>query len=675
MGFGFIKKFLTNNNRYTISSPEYRKVYFLNVVLVMLFWTCLSSTITDFFFLKLNAAAAVNATATVFSASILIYIHKTAQLKSGIYATTITLFSGLAAFLAVMQQNNYAFFWLCCIPPIVFFLYDRKTARIITWIFSISLLTFMFVNYSEWVKAGFTLSAVFNISGAMLGLVVMTSYFNLIISDVTTDLEIKNDELKSANDELKENKDQLRLILDSTVEAIFGIDLDGNCTFCNISCINILGFKQQEDLLGRNMPSLIRHRTEGSKTEHGKEYGLFLTTGEGNSAFSKDEIFFRADGSSFNAEYHSYPQYKDGKAVGSVVTFTDITERKKDEDKIKYLSVHDSLTGVLNRRFFEEEIKTEDNAANLPISVIFADVNGLKLTNDIFGHSEGDKLLIKSADILKNACRDGDIIARVGGDEFIILLPKTPKDKTESIIAKITSDLSKESVDSIRCSMALGYAIKTDNDENLQIITENAENEMYKTKTLNRNSIKSDMINTIIETLHSKIPDEKQHSENVSDLCQNIGKAMNLPETDLRRLKDAGYLHDIGKIVLAKNILEKEETLNEEEKKEVQQHSIVGYRILNLFDDTLDLSEGAYSHHERWDGRGYPKGIKGEEIPRTARIIAIAEAYDALTSKKAMRGFSKNEALREIKALAGTKYDPVIVDVFIKLMSESEIQL
>ncbi len=668
MGFGYIKRFLTNNNRYSISSPEYRTAYFLNVVLVMLLWTCLSSTITDVFFLRLYAAAAVNASAFVFTGGILIYIHITGKLKQGIYATIIVLLSALAAFLGVMQQNNYVLFWACCIPPIFYFLLDRKKARIITWIFSLSLLLFILINYADWRQTGFTLSAVFNISGAMLVLVVMTSYFNLIINEVTVNLESKNRELKTANETMQENKDQLRLILDSTAEAVYGIDTEHNCTFCNIRCINILGYKTQDELLGKNMHRLIHHTLRDGTPFSENECRIQQTLVDGKGAYSKDEFFFRADGTSFDVEYNSYPQFKDGNIIGTVVTFTDITERKKDEEKIKYLSVHDPLTGVLNRRFFEEDLDEKDTAANLPLSVIFADVNGLKLTNDIFGHSEGDKLLIKCADILKNACRNGDIIARVGGDEFIILLPKTTGDETNAIIEKVNNNLTTESIDSIKCSMALGFNTKTIESESLQAIIENAETEMYKKKILNRASIKSDMINTIIDTLHSRIPNEKQHSENVSDLCQQIGRKLNLPENDIRRLKDAGYLHDIGKIILEKNILEKDDLLNEDEKKEMQQHSAVGYRILNLFDDTLDLSEGAYSHHERWDGLGYPKGIKGNEIPRTARIIAIAEGYDALTSNKYRRGLSKEEALKELISLSGTKYDPHIVEIFVEMM-------
>ena len=672
MGFGFIKRFLTNNNRYTISSPEYRTVYFLNVILVMLLWTCLSSTVTDFFFLKVYAAAAVNATAAVFSVSILIYIHKTGKLTAGIYLMIVTLFGGLAAFLFVMQQNNYSLFWICCVPPILFFLLNRKMARIITWIFSFLLLAFMFINFTSWSKAGFTLSAVFNISGAMLGLTVMTSYFNLIINEVTSDLESKNRELKSANDELAESKDQLRLILDSTAEAIYGIDLEHNCTFCNIRCIQILGCHNQDELLGKNMHRLIHHTLKNGNPLPDSECKIERAIADGEGAYSKDEIFFRADGTSFDVEYYSYPQYKNGKIVGAVVTFTDITERKKDEEKIQYLSIHDSLTGVFNRLFFEEEIKRIDTPDNLPVSVVFADVNGLKLTNDVFGHGEGDNLLIKCAEILKNACQEKDIIARVGGDEFIILLPNTSEGETKNIIEIITVSLARENVGSVKCSMALGYSTKTNINESLQNIIENAETEMYKRKILNRKSIKSDMINTIIETLHKRIPNEKQHSENVRDLCKKIGQALNLPETEIKRLKDAGYMHDIGKIVLDKNILDKKETLTDDEKKEMQQHSAIGYRILNLFDDTLDLAEGSYSHHERWDGLGYPKGIKGKEIPRTARIIAIAEAYDALTSKRFKRGLSKEAALEEIISLAGTKYDPYIVEVFVKMMRSND---
>ena len=336
-------------------------------------------------------------------------------------------------------------------------------------------------------------------------------------------------------------------------------------------------------------------------------------------------------------------------------------ELRETVENIKYLSFHDSLTGLYNRMYFEQELKKIDAKGSLPVSIIFGDVNGLKLTNDIFGHAAGDELLKKSAEILNKVCRKEDVVARVGGDEFAIILPNTDANAANKIVARIKKELSKEHIDAIKCSMAMGYDTKTSMDQDLVRTMENAEDGMYKEKTLNQKNVDSDMINTIIETLHSKSPREKQHSINVSELCYNLGQFMKLKKTEVKKLKEAGFLHDIGKIVIKEDMLNKK-----------HQHPVVGYRILNLFEETLDFAEGVLSHHERWDGTGYPKRLKGEEIPMLARIITVAEFYDARTNPLNKNAMSKEEALEEMKKLSGTKFDPKILDNFVSLMNQTD---
>lgn len=326
-------------------------------------------------------------------------------------------------------------------------------------------------------------------------------------------------------------------------------------------------------------------------------------------------------------------------------------ELEESNNSLIYLSYYDSLTGLYNRKFFDEKLKELDIKEYLPLSIIFGDINGLKLTNDIFGHKAGDELLIKSAEILKSICRDKDIIARVGGDEFAILLPNTEELEAEKIIKRVNNKLSNKKINGIKCSMSMGFGTKISLDQDIMRIMEIAEEEMYKEKTLNQKKINSDIVVTIIKNLHDKSLIEKSHSINVSEICKNIGQAMKLSVTEIRKLKEAGFLHDIGKIAL-----------------EIKQHTVVGYRILNLFEDTLELAEGVLNHHENWDGSGYPKGIKGEEIPIISRIIAIAENYDELTNELSKNAMSKDEALQEIKKQSGIKFDPEIVEIFVKML-------
>ncbi|HPG19951.1 MAG TPA: EAL domain-containing protein, partial [Flexilinea sp.] len=464
-----------------------------------------------------------------------------------------------------------------------------------------------------------------------------------------------------------ENISNLQLILDSTAEAICGIDMNGNCNFCNLSCLKILGYQNQEDLLGKNIHRLIQDCCSNGEPIPLSESKILQAIKQGKVFETDDGIFLRADGTTFNVEYHAYPQIKDETIIGAIIAFTDISGRKRKEAETEYLNYHDILTGLYNRRCFENNRSKIDLPEFLPLSVIFADINGLKMTNDIFGHAAGDALIKKSAEILLQSCRKQDVVARVGGDEFLLLLPKTSSKNAEKILSRIKTDFSNAHVEAIKCSISLGCDTKTNENQSLEMIITNAESAMYKQKTINRNNVNKDMIETIIKTLYTKNPREHRHSIAVSELCGEIGSAMYLPETEISKLKRVGYLHDIGKIILTKDILAKD-TLTKEEKEKVQQHPVIGYRILNLFDDTLDLAEFVYGHHEKWDGTGYPRGLKGEQIPLISRIISIAEHYERkLNQGKTSLQKRKQAALEIIKKGAGTHFDPEIAELFISL--------
>jgi len=502
----------------------------------------------------------------------------------------------------------------------------------------------------------------------------LASTFNMLaatISRLVENLEIKVKErtevLQTTNAALNENREQLKLILDSTAEGIYGIDTDGACTFSNESALKMLGYSRQEELLGMNVHDLIHHtRPDGTHFPQ-DECKIMQSLKKGEGVYADDEVFWRKDGTSFDVRYSSYPQHRDGVLVGAVVTFMDNTERKKSEDHINYLTYHDPLTDIGNRLFFEKQIPVIDTENNLPISVIFGDLNGLKLTNDIFGHAAGDKLLTEAADAFKKASGNEGMAARIGGDEFALVMQKTNSDKAKVIVEDIRKSFSDENSSDIIGSISLGASTKTSAEESMHEMIEIAENLMYKDKTINRNKNNKKMIRKIINNLHNRSLREKRHSENVSVLCEKIAEEMGLSKAQVKRLGENGYFHDIGKIVLEDGILNKHRDLSEEEYRKMQQHSVVGYRILNLFDETIDLAEGVLSHHEHWDGTGYPKGIKGEEIPLSSRIIAVAEAYDAMTNDNYDRRKTHNEAVEEIRSLSGIRFDKNAVEAFVKV--------
>lgn len=480
------------------------------------------------------------------------------------------------------------------------------------------------------------------------------------VEDVSEEYNSKR-KLEETNQKLNKTNNLITAILESSPEVIvFALDTN----YCYLS-FNSRHKEAMKKLVGRDsvIGMNVLEQIKGSK--------YFVNTKENFDRALSGESFKvienYGDGTYFAPNWQNYysPMYSnDGSIIGLTCFLLNITDRIEAEEKISYLSYHDSLTGLYNRRFFQEEFNRLDVERNLPISIIIGDVNGLKLTNDIFGHTAGNLLLIKVAEVCRKVCRADDIIARIGGDEFAILLPKTNEEEAEKIVLRVKDEFSKERVKAIKGSISMGYDTKNNAEENILQILQNAENNMYAIKSLDRNNIGSTTIKTIIDTLHLNSHKEEQHSKNVSYYCESIGKAMNLSLVEIRRLKEAGFLHDIGKVVLDERLLNKDDTLTDKELKEMKQHSVVSYRILNSFNDTLDLAESTLAHHERWDGSGYPKGLKGEEIPLLARIIAIAEYYDRIMNRQNNNYKGKAETIEELKKQAGSRFDPEIVNLF-----------
>ena len=474
-------------------------------------------------------------------------------------------------------------------------------------------------------------------------------------------------ELGEKNVELKNNKEDLQLLFNSTGEAIYGVDMNGNCTFCNLSGLKMLGYDKEEDLLGKNLHLFIHHANFNGEIITEDKYEIFSKALKGEYTHSQDEIFWRVDGTKFFVEYFAYPQYRDGIITGAVITCMDITERKIAEENIIYLSYHDQLTGLYNRRYFEAELQKLDNPEYYPLTIIMADMNGLKIVNDSFGHAKGDELLIKVSEVLRKGCKKDDLIARLGGDEFVIILKKTNGEGAENIIRRIKDIAEKETVNPIDISISFGHGTKNNEKEEIKDIFKIAEDNMYRKKLLESPSMRGKTINTIIHTLHEKNEREEAHSHRVSELCYRMGIELGFSDEEIQVLKTVGLLHDIGKIAVDDNILNKEGKLTDDEFDAIKRHPEIGYRIVNASSDMSDIAKYILYHHERWDGKGYPKGLKANEIPIQSRIIAIADAYDAMTSNRSYRkALDEDWAIQELKQNVNIQFDQKLVSIFIE---------
>ena len=483
-------------------------------------------------------------------------------------------------------------------------------------------------------------------------------FINDTTSLITTDVKF----IKEAEDQIRRQQKIMESLFKHSPDAIIHIDMNNNIININEKFTELFGYTVDE-CVGKTVDELI------VSEEYIEEGKTLNNIAHENQKIELDTMRKNKDGELINVCIRGGPIFADGQIFGYHAIYTDIRARKEAEAKIKYLSYHDELTGLYNRAFFEEELKRLDTPRQLPLAIIVGDVNGLKLTNDVFGHFKGDELLVKTAEILKRACRKEDIICRWGGDEFAILLSHTDKEVTDGICQRVYA-LSSESADApIQISISLGYAIKYGHEPITEVIKE-AEERMYRNKLLISKSTRSHIINSLQKSLYERSHETEAHCQRMKDLSIALGKKMNLDNDKLNELGLLALLHDIGKMAIPDAILQKPGKLTTEEWEQMKRHSEIGYRIAETSPELIHISKYILFHHERWDGTGYPRGLKGDEIPILSRIIAVVDVYDVMTNARVYKDpVSHEEALKEIVRYSGSQFDPHVVNKFIELLS------
>jgi len=475
--------------------------------------------------------------------------------------------------------------------------------------------------------------------------------------------------LDSQQTELRESEERYRLLAENATDLVYRYRLKPTAgyEYVSPSVVKFNGYTPEDHYAD---PNLIY------KSVHPDDQYMFSLMGKKLS--NPRKIFWlrfvRKDGQIIWTEQrYEYIYDEQGEIVAIQGIIRDITERQQMEKQIEYVSMHDSLTDLYNRSFFEAKLSRFEEYDLLPVGIILCDVDGLKLVNDSLGHDAGDQLLIRAAGILRECSQAEDVAARIGGDEFALLLPDSDENRTSQIAHCINQAIETYNHDNPQSvlSLSVGYAIKEEAARPLAEVLKEADYNMYQTKLYRSQSIRSTIVRTLTSTLHERDYITEGHSDRLQNLVTRLGRSIQLSELRIKDLRLFAHFHDIGKVGIPDRILLKPGPLDEEERQEMQRHSEIGFRIAQSGPELMSIADWILKHHEWWDGHGYPLGIAGEDIPLECRILAIADAYDAMISPRPYRdGMSPEEALAELDRCAGTQFDPRLTKKFIAIMED-----
>lgn len=335
------------------------------------------------------------------------------------------------------------------------------------------------------------------------------------------------------------------------------------------------------------------------------------------------------------------------------------------------ISWHDPLTGAYTRQGLAEVVGELCIPANLPMSVIAADIDALDSVNELYGSNAGDNLLVAASGIMEALCGESAVIARTGSDEFIAVVPGMEHDVATTMLERIEEAMSRLPIGSVRASMTMGIATLTDRDCRLDCAIA-ASRAMMRRNKLNRGmGVYRHLLAGLRRTLTEFTYETHAHSERMRQLALEAGKALHLTRYDLDDLAILCELHDIGKIGIPGDTLMKPGPLSEAEWALMRTHPRIGHDIVRQIKYLDNVANGILTHHERWDGTGYPAGLRGQDIPTISRLLSIVDAYDAMMNDRPYRpALGHEKAVAELRRGQGTQFDPNLVPVFIEIAQD-----
>ena len=358
----------------------------------------------------------------------------------------------------------------------------------------------------------------------------------------------------------------------------------------------------------------------------------------------------------------------------------ELAERTLAEQVLQFSNEHDALTGLFNRRYFEAKLVSLRQTGAKGVGVICCDLDGLKLVNDTFGHAAGDVMLQRTAAMLREVLPEPTLIARVGGDEFVVLLTEVDESLLRQAYGKLQAykqaGMQESEEFPLQISVGYRYRYQCEPDSNeLDQMLKEADDEMYRQKLSSTHSNRNVVVQTIMKMLEIRDYATEGHSQRMGDLAVALAEQIGLANNSKNDLRLLAQFHDLGKIGVPDQILLKPGPLTAEERKEMERHSEIGHRIAMVVPEFLPVADLILKHHEWWNGTGYPLGLQGDSIPVENRILSIVDAYDAMTSDRPYRAaMTQRAAIEELRRCRGSQFDPVLVDQFITLLAAANGQ-
>jgi diguanylate cyclase (GGDEF)-like protein len=339
---------------------------------------------------------------------------------------------------------------------------------------------------------------------------------------------------------------------------------------------------------------------------------------------------------------------------------------RSSQARLRSAALTDSLTGLRNRRSLMGDLEAGLAQASSREPLLFGlfDLDGFKSYNDAFGHPAGDALLTRLAARLDDAMRDRGTAYRMGGDEFCVLARVSPQDAGAVLLA--AREALMEHGEGFTIEASYGAVTMPDEAADAFHALHTADQRMYARKNNRLDSAGRQTTDVLMRVLAERHPELREHLDEVTELCSKMADKLDLPDEERLPLLQAAALHDIGKAAVPDAILDKPGPLDDEEWAFMRQHTLIGERILGVAPSLTRAAELVRWSHERFDGTGYPDGLAGEEIPLASRIIAVCDAYDAMTTSRPYRPtpMSPEGACAELRKSAGGQFDPALVDVF-----------